>query len=607
MHSMKRETTIQTDTIHHVVIHVPHRTAVTIGGNNVHLVWGDCLRCSQLTSCPEPFPSAGRCLGPSNNILLAAFHKPIRTLPKRGVTKELLNRHPLLASLWLKVRFDRHIPIDDFRQLHRLYVDDAAIATRDALLQLILDLCGEMLRPLCLDFIHYYELETESVTSAIGVAVEDVLLNLDDAIIDDCERQGIPWQVVFHDCIKFQLFDRLDLGFVDCSGMSAGEFRRFVESEWKRLMPYQNWFFGFHVVPVLCGQALIEYLELPNINKATANSIIAYLAYGLKEHPWVCRGTHAAQLDRGFRVVMRCVFRRLVRSACRKVATILGLQGHERRERRDIENDAWQVFDKACDEFTFFWKTFDHRHALGPHGAVRAMASDVERNNLIYGLIMAGLAPSDAEFAVLPFPRYIERRMAAWVRTFLPDAVPRIEASLDAPFAEDDHRAYADLVRSDRVTPDLLNLRADFEDACGTQYWTIRHVSEITGLSCHQIRRIDTPDNCPSVRVRDVLTRPFPPGIRPDTRMFPANEETLERAKLHATRRATHTSRLSGTEIPRKTAAKLLGIPVSTLRVWERTGRVIPVKTGRSIAYGPIALDAARAIVSSRKRCISEN
>ena len=84
-------------------------------------------------------------------------------------------------------------------------------------------------------------------------------------------------------------------------------------------------------------------------------------------------------------------------------------------------------------------------------------------------------------------------------------------------------------------------------------------------------------------------------------RLYPLSNEADREAILALLRTQTRSASLNGRELTRHQAASKIDVPISTLRAWERAGKLVPEKRGRAIVYTEATVALAQRLKDQQK------
>ena len=135
-----------------------------------------------------------------------------------------------------------------------------------------------------------------------------------------------------------------------------------------------------------------------------------------------------------------------------------------------------------------------------------------------------------------------------------------------------------------------------------------RQAARRYGLSEDQLRRMDKSGSFPAKRAQEVFNT-MPGSFCPvpgETRLYERCADADTAAEIAKQRARTRSSHLTGQELNRKQAAVHLGVKERALRSLEESGKIKPLRKGKSLVYTDETLAQTKAVLDERQRRLEQ-
>jgi DNA-binding transcriptional MerR regulator len=474
-----------------------------------------------------------------------------------------------------------------------------------AVLLLLTDIMLPLTVRLWQDYTTYYELDSREVLAGVFRAFQFAVRISGPEVIAASTEQGSDFARHIVDITRHTVWVDLRIAYLDTSSMGDDEFRKLFEREWGRLVPYRDVLYDFRVIPRLPLDAFVRYNRLPRGDRKIRRIVSNYLVHQAKEYPHIFKPwiDFTAFCNRVFFSRLQEIYELLVRKAARRAVS-----GQRTADRhlpeavlQDMLTEAERKFREDLAGFEFHFDYPGRKRPLGSYGLL-GFAENPEARRLFDEMMRTLRMPyTSNDLAEIGFAHCIERRLTWWVAQMSPAEPYHPEClSLDAGVSmEDDDTTLGDVVAGScgwQVNPDsAIEEEPSVAGPDGIGYLAIEQAARRCRVSVDQLRYIDRIATYKPLRAKEVFGKccPLPRNMR----LYPSTPEAWEQLRIAILRLKTHSSRLAGTELPRKQAALKLGIPVSTLRSWEKSGKLLGKRRGKMLVCDESYLERAKELL----------
>jgi hypothetical protein len=572
------------------------------------LLWDACARCAFLHNCSDPFPPSGACPHPEQRIA-GVLHPLVAEPLQADVYRDLLRQDLRLGSIFHRWRRGLPVSPGDFLAIREraIQAPEGMVVPRPVVL--VLDILYPQMERLCLDFVSYYGVPTKQFTPALHRGIILAVATANPYVLEGTLSQGYGADWIRHvvDVVRGWIWWDLKLGFLDTGALTDQQFREVFEREWEALQPYRGTLYDFRVIPKLAITDFVRYSELPRGKRIIRRSISTWMTHQERAYPHFSRPWVANFADLAFGRRIRQMYTPLVEMIADRVLENEGVRGARRPQMRsDVVRHVWEVYEFAWKRFQFYWNYPGRRRPFGFQGLV-GFAESPEAQRLFNALVEdLGLDYRSTDLVEVGFALYISRNLYAWLQRHYPKERRRDRTvSLDQPAYAGDERGeglnLAEMLDVDSgwdIDPDTLSPEEpEVTGPDGRRYYTIEQVARSFHFSVDQLRRMDRAGSYVPLRAKDVFKEASPLGHK--TRLYPATEGLEHALRVAGLRAEMRASRLRGQELTQTQAAKYLGLPLSTLRSWARSCKLVPERRGRSLVYTPEMIEKAMALKRS--------
>lgn len=579
-------------------------------------LWSTCRRCVYFSRCSTPFAPSGVC--PHPNEAEPVIVHPLTIQPQASARYlSLLSTDTRAASIFHSWRRGRVPSNADYLYLRAL-VWESEPAPQHAPFRFLQDVLYEALRNQVVDTLAYHQDITpgqstfppraQHASQLLNAGLDMAIFVSGSSVVEAYEQlaPGADWTRLLLDQVRFFLWDMLRLPhrrFCECDG----QFRLEFEEEWRRLLLFSDSFFGFRVVPRFRFDALVRYSRIRQGDRDIRGQISTYLTHQATEYPQLVQLFASNFTEVAFERRLRELYCPLVESTARDVLRNLEIDPANAANTpavADVEAQVWQAFDEARRTFLFHAPRANGR-PLGRMGFVGTPQTAESRQLLEQSLqehpILVNRVPLQVhDVGEIGFAYYIRGKLRAWVtRTYPPDRVTSeiVSERLVTDESERPQRSSASL-----ATATHPHRAETFLGADGSEYLQRRAAALFYGVTEEQLRKWDRTGELPAQRSNQVLSAPLPPPLRAAHRLYPATDEARARVQELRARKATRSTRASQDQLTRTLVAKHLGVPASTLVMWEQKGLLQPERRGNSVLYSRAQIEEAGRLEAERRR-----
>ena len=567
-----------------------------------HPIWSDCKHCNRLGECQDPFPTSGHCPNPNDHQCTIPRH--LCNAPEFSyLYMGLLDEDISVTSLFMRWRCGLIPTNEDFLSLREKAItferENAATENTNEFFCLFREIIFEPILNIAGDFFAY---QKNGEIPPTNPPVVEVLLGLQGnavlmahpTLLKEYERIGGEWSRWVLDIIKIYLWHLYGGKHLELDAKADDAFRIAFEEEWNNLLPYQDIFYGFRVIPKLSPEHFVRYLRLPHGDERIRIAVGNYFTHQATEYPHMITVLASRFTEVAFEKRLRLMYAPLIESLTEDILKNMSIHGPDRvKIRPDIQTEVWRQYEHFRKDFKFYFKPKNKKHPFGKLGIIDFSGNPQARQRFDQKMKNYGLSHTSDELAEVGFPYYLRQRFRKWINdVYPPDKVTPSELSLDAKSGVDEKEAIVDRITDDTNVNTDRNILIPQEPAAigrlgtkwaGVSFLTIKQAADHYGIGVDQLRYLDRNGYYSVYRVEDVFDKPWP--LKPRMRIYPLTEEAQREMRVAIARLKKKSSHLEGEEFDRKTAARMLKVSTSLLRKWEIQLNIKPRRKGRIVVY----------------------